>query len=664
MADRYRLFSIEELPSHLIFEILTSGRLSAVDLAHLELTSKTFGGSHGLYPQKFRSLVDLAASQLCALHSIYAGMSRNVQIELLNRCNGNWKRVLRFLQSVEHSSDIVETSAGNQMQITTGRYHTLLISNSSVFSCGSSLCGVLGHGPETTQCVSFTRINFPSAAHVVQVSASENHAAFVLQSGQVFTCGDNSSFCCGHRDTNRPIFRPRLVEALKGVPCKQVTAGLNFTGFLTIRGHVHTCGSNTHGQLGHGDTLDRPTPKSIAPLEEVGSVVQIAAGPSYMLAVTGNGVVYSFGSGSNFCLGHGEQHDELQPRAIQTFRRKGIHVVRVSAGDEHVVALDSSGYVYTWGKGYCGALGHGDEIDKTLPEPLSSLKSHLAVQHKILENVDTIVPNSGFGILLLLAHLVNLRDSASSLKFAPPSFKRTRGAALISYVMTQLRPDKILSALGPNKARISFVFGHPCTPKRILPMEKESGMELRFNTVFHPQTDGQLRKTIQTLENMLRACVLDLGRVLCFGKKSKLSLRFIGPFEILEKIGTMALPPSLSRLDDVFHVSVCARKRKTFVLVDTGSVYGFGWMGFGSLGFPDRGVSDKVLRPRILDSLRAHHVSQISTGLYHTVVVTDRGRLFGFGDNERAQLGHDTLRGCLEPTEIFIQEMEEDTGLA
>lgn len=87
-------------------------------------------------------------------------------------------------------------------------------------------------------------------------------------------------------------------------------------------------------------------------------------------------------------------------------------------------------------------------------------------------------------------------------------------------------------------------------------------------------------------------------------------------------------------------------------------------MGFGSLGFPDRGVSDKVLRPRILDSLRAHHVSQISTGLYHTVVVTDRGRLFGFGDNERAQLGHDTLRGCLEPTEIFIQEMEEDPGLA
>lgn len=110
-------------------------------------------------------------------------------------------------------------------------------------------------------------------------------------------------------------------------------------------------------------------------------------------------------------------------------------------------------------------------------------------------------------------------------------------------------------------------------------------------------------------------------------------------------------------------LQVCARKRKSFVLVDGGSVYGFGWMGFGSLGFPDRAVSGKVMRPRILDSLRGHHVSQVSTGLYHTVVVTHRGRMFGFGDNERAQLGHDTLRGCLEPTEIFIPEMLEETTL-
>lgn len=113
MAERYRPVSIEELPSHLILEILSSGRLSAIDLACLELTSRTFGGSHGLYPHKFRSLVDFAAFQLCASHSTYSQMELNTQRELLDRCGGNWKRILRFLQSVEQSSDTVKTSAGN-----------------------------------------------------------------------------------------------------------------------------------------------------------------------------------------------------------------------------------------------------------------------------------------------------------------------------------------------------------------------------------------------------------------------------------------------------------------------------------------------------------------------------------------------------------------------
>ncbi|XP_073298504.1 uncharacterized protein [Primulina huaijiensis] len=45
-----------------------------------------------------------------------------------------------------------------------------------------------------------------------------------------------------------------------------------------------------------------------------------------------------------------------------------------------------------------------------------------------------------------------------------------------------------------------------------------------------------------------------------FGKKEKLSPRYIGPYEILEKIGDrayrLALPPSLSGIHDVFHVSL------------------------------------------------------------------------------------------------------------
>ena len=48
--------------------------------------------------------------------------------------------------------------------------------------------------------------------------------------------------------------------------------------------------------------------------------------------------------------------------------------------------------------------------------------------------------------------------------------------------------------------------------------------------------------------------------VVWFGKSGKLSPRFIGPFEILERIGTvayrLALPPSMIGVHEVFHVSM------------------------------------------------------------------------------------------------------------
>ena len=42
-------------------------------------------------------------------------------------------------------------------------------------------------------------------------------------------------------------------------------------------------------------------------------------------------------------------------------------------------------------------------------------------------------------------------------------------------------------------------------------MHKQLGTCLDMSTAYHPQTDGQSERKIQTLEDMLRACVIDFG---------------------------------------------------------------------------------------------------------------------------------------------------------
>ncbi|GJU69440.1 putative reverse transcriptase domain-containing protein [Tanacetum coccineum] len=60
-----------------------------------------------------------------------------------------------------------------------------------------------------------------------------------------------------------------------------------------------------------------------------------------------------------------------------------------------------------------------------------------------------------------------------------------------------------------ERITIDFVSRLPRTPSRSL--QEALGTNLDMSTAYHPQTDGQSERTIQTLEDMLHACVIDFG---------------------------------------------------------------------------------------------------------------------------------------------------------
>ncbi|GKA03892.1 retrovirus-related pol polyprotein from transposon TNT 1-94 [Tanacetum coccineum] len=121
-------------------------------------------------------------------------------------------------------------------------------------------------------------------------------------------------------------------------------------------------------------------------------------------------------------------------------------------------------------------------------------------------------------------------------------------------------------------------FGLTNTPAMFMDLMNRTalGAQLDMSTTYHPETDGQSERTIQTLEDILRACVIDFGKgwerhlplvEFSYNNSYHASIK-AAPFEalygrkcrshILERIGPVAykleLPEELSNVHSTFHI--------------------------------------------------------------------------------------------------------------
>ncbi|GJT39842.1 putative reverse transcriptase domain-containing protein [Tanacetum coccineum] len=94
-------------------------------------------------------------------------------------------------------------------------------------------------------------------------------------------------------------------------------------------------------------------------------------------------------------------------------------------------------------------------------------------------------------------------------------------------------------------------------------LQKALSTNLDMSTVYHPQTDGQSERTIQTLEDMLCACVIDFGNgwvkhlplvEFSYNNSYHASIKVV-LFEVGSVAYKLELPQELSRVHNTFHVS-------------------------------------------------------------------------------------------------------------
>ena len=139
------------------------------------------------------------------------------------------------------------------------------------------------------------------------------------------------------------------------VPVGKVTVpkleiGATHTAALKTDGTVWTWGSNSYGQLGTGDNINKAMPAKVMDIE---NAIDISVGSYNTVVVKDDGTVWSFGYNGYGQLGDGTSSSRNTP--VQVIKQDGKpleKIVKISAGTNKTIALDENGHVWVWGNTY------------------------------------------------------------------------------------------------------------------------------------------------------------------------------------------------------------------------------------------------------------------------------------------------------------------------
>lgn len=218
---------------------------------------------------------------------------------------------------------------------------------------------------------------------VHSVACGARHAVLINKQGEVYSWGEEHGGRLGH-GVDADSSHPKLITATSGLSVDHVACGEFHTCAVTLSGDLYTWGDGAHspGLLGHGNDTSHWIPKQLCGPVSGLHVSSVSCGPWHTAVVTSSGYLYTFGDGAFGALGHGDRESARVPRLVETL--KEMRTVQVACGVWHTAAIVEvpdmrvdpnfpSGKLFTWGDGDKGRLGHGDTEPKLLPGCVMSL---------------------------------------------------------------------------------------------------------------------------------------------------------------------------------------------------------------------------------------------------------------------------------------------------
>jgi len=238
---------------------------------------------------------------------------------------------------------------------------------------------------------------------IVYIAAGESHAAAVTEDGELYTWGCGSSLGInqgglGHGDSKHQ-YKPKLVEALKGVKIEQVSCGGTHTGCVTSENDCFMFGRGDWGRLGLGNTASQSLPQKIGGQFEK-QVKKVSCGENYSALISKQNRLYVFGKNEHLQLGivgtanlvsggqfDGESSPVLLPIGVKDENQleqagfTGDAIADAACGDNLTCCATMNGEGYIWGKSYVVGPTNPTKLPKNIVS-VSSGKNHVAFLSK------------------------------------------------------------------------------------------------------------------------------------------------------------------------------------------------------------------------------------------------------------------------------------------
>jgi alpha-tubulin suppressor-like RCC1 family protein len=201
----------------------------------------------------------------------------------------------------------------------------------------------------------------PRVVSPTRLSGGDSFSVFIKTTGRVFGWGSNTLSQLGDNTVTQRLTPVSVVGAVKTF-C-QITSGNFHAAAIDKNGRAWAWGNNGQGQLGDNTITTRGTPVSV--LGGVKTFCLISAGNAFSVAIEKNGRVWGWGNNFYGQLGDGTSVSKRTPVSVGGTTKTFCEIA--TSKQHHTVAIDRNGRAWGWGWNVYGQLGDNTGTSRLTP---------------------------------------------------------------------------------------------------------------------------------------------------------------------------------------------------------------------------------------------------------------------------------------------------------